>query len=202
MTPGTHKLPPLPYDYNALEPFLSEKLMRLHHDKHHAAYVEGLNEAELALAAARDSGDTLLVPYWESRRAFNEGGHVLHSIFWRGMTPVGGGGEPGGLLGALIERDFGGYEKFRAEFTAAAKGVEGSGWAMLFWKRGMAGDHLEIAAVLNHENQALWQGEVVLVCDVWEHAYYLDYLNERAEWVDVFLDNLVDWEQAASRILR
>jgi Fe-Mn family superoxide dismutase len=202
MTPGTHNLPPLPYDYNALEPFLSERLMRLHHDKHHAAYVEGLNEAELALAAARDSGDTLLVPYWESRRAFNEGGHVLHSIFWRGMTPVGGGGEPGGLLGALIERDFGGYGKFRAEFAAAAKGVEGSGWAMLFWKRGMAGDHLEIAAVLNHENQALWQGEVVLVCDVWEHAYYLDYLNERAEWVDVFLDNLVDWDQAASRILR
>lgn len=199
MTPGTHKLPPLPYAYDALEPWMGEETVRLHHGKHHQSYVDGLNEAEKELAKARESGDTKLVPYWQTRRAFNEGGHVLHSIWWHCMSPDGGG-LPTGSLADLIDRDFGGYKAFRREFVATAKGIEGSGWAVLVLKHGMRGGRLEVAPVHNHENRALWQGQVLLPMDVWEHAYYLDHQNDREGWANTFLDHLVDWEYIGTRL--
>lgn len=199
MTPGTHKLPPLPYDYDALEPWMGAETVKLHHGKHHQAYVDGLNEAEVELAKARAAGDTKLVPYWQTRRAFNEGGHVLHAIWWHCMSPDGGG-LPSGLLSDLIDRDFGGYKAFRREFVATAKGIEGSGWAVLVLKGGMRGGRLEIAPVHNHENRALWQSQVLLPMDVWEHAYYLDHQNDREGWANAFLDHLVDWEYVGNRL--
>lgn len=199
MTPGTHKLPPLPYDYDALEPWLGEQTVRLHHDKHHQAYVDGLNEAERELAKARETGDTKLVPYWQTRRAFNEGGHVLHSIFWHCMSPDGGG-FPAGNLARLIDRDFGGYKAFRAEFVSTAKGIEGSGWAVLVMKRGMRGEWLEVAPVHNHENRALWQSHVLLPLDVWEHAYYLDFQNRRPDHIQAWLDKLANWSFAEANL--
>ena len=132
----THTLPELPYAYDALEPHIDAKTMELHHSKHHAAYVKGLNEAEAALAKARAANDYAMVQYWSKRAAFNGGGHFLHSMFWTVMAPAGkgGGGVPEGALMDHITRDFGSFEAFKAQFSAAAAAVEGSGWALLVYR--------------------------------------------------------------------
>lgn len=130
---GQYVLPPLPYDYNALEPHIDEQTMRLHHDRHHAAYVAGLNKALAELAAARKSGDFGLVKHWEREAAFNGSGHFLHCIFWTNMRPNGGGNPPDALAQAL-EADLGGVDAFKKQFSAAAAAVEGSGWAVLAYE--------------------------------------------------------------------
>ncbi|EHS59271.1 Fe-Mn family superoxide dismutase, partial [Paenibacillus sp. Aloe-11] len=129
---GGHRLPPLPYPYNALEPYIDEKTMRIHHDKHHLSYVNDLNKAEKKLEEARKTGDFDLVKHWERELAFNGGGHYLHTLFWTIMSPQGGG-KPSGPLAEQIKKDFGSFEAFKKHFSAAAEKVEGGGWAILGW---------------------------------------------------------------------
>ncbi len=192
---SAYTLPELPYDYAALEPHISGKIMQLHHDKHHQAYVTGANAALDALAEARESGNLANVNKHEKDLAFNVGGHVNHTIFWNNLSPEGGE-RPAGELAAALDEYFGSFEKFQAHFTATAMGVQGSGWAVL------AGDALgQRANVVQLFDQQgnLPAGTVpLLMLDVWEHAYYLDYLNVRADYVSAFW-NIANWADVAKR---
>jgi len=190
-----HELPPLPYAYDALEPVYDEQTVRLHHDKHHAAYVAGLNNAEEKLAAARQTGDLALIQHWEKQLAFHGSGHILHTLFWENMAPKAGG-DPSGVLADQITNDFGSIEAFRKQFSAAAVAVEGSGWALLAWSREFK--KLYILQVENHQKLALQGSIPLLILDVWEHAYYLKYENRRAEWVEAWW-NLVNWKDVEKR---
>jgi len=189
-----HTLPELPYAYDALEPFIDERTMRLHHDKHHAGYVKGLNAAEAALAKARESGDYALVQHWSRQAAFHGGGHWLHTMFWSVMAPNGngGGGAPTGQIEAAIKDSFGSVAAFKAQFAAAAKSVEGSGWGLLHYR-----PHDQSLIILQAENQqklSAWGSTPILGIDVWEHAYYLKYQNDRGAYVDAWW-NVVNWTQ-------
>ncbi|MGE5481504.1 MAG: superoxide dismutase [Bacteroidota bacterium] len=190
-----YELPPLPYPYNALEPYIDEQTMRLHHDMHHKAYVDGLNKAEAALAEARAKGDFALVKHWSREAAFNGSGHLLHSIFWTIMGP-NQGGKPSGELLKQIEKDFGSFDAFQKHFTAAAVAVEGSGWAILAWEPNA--QKLVILQAEKHQNLTEWGVVPLLVLDVWEHAYYLKYQNRRAEYVNNWW-NVVNWPEVARR---
>ncbi len=175
-----YELPPLPYPYNALEPHMDEQTMHLHHDMHHKAYVDGLNNAEKKLAEARTSGDLALVKHWERELAFHGSGHFLHAMFWTNMAPAGkgGGGQPAGTLADQIITDFGSFDAFKKQYSAAAVAVEGSGWAILAWQP--EGNRLVILTAEKHQNLTQWGVIPLLVLDVWEHAYYLKYQNKRA----------------------
>lgn len=193
-----HELPPLPYDYTALEPHIDEQTMRIHHDKHHAAYVNGLNAAEQGLAAARDSGDFKAVQQLSRLVAFHGGGHSNHTIFWHNMAPPnkGGGGEPGGSLAKQIQTDFGDFAKFRAHFAAAAGAVEGNGWGVLGWHP-MLGK-LYVQTMMNQQNLTVLGTVPLLLLDVWEHAYYLKYQNRRPDYVEAWW-NVVNWSDVQAR---
>ncbi|HOB86111.1 MAG TPA: superoxide dismutase [Bacillota bacterium] len=190
-----HELPPLPYSYDALEPYYEERTLRLHHDAHHKAYVDGLNNAEAKLAEAREKGDYALVKHWERELAFHGSGHILHSIFWTNMKP-GGGGPPDGSIAQRIKTDFGDFETFKAQFSAAAAAVEGSGWALLCWNPFFK--KLEILTAEKHQDLTQWGVCPLLVLDVWEHAYYLQYQNKRAAFIEAWW-NLVNWEDVNRR---
>ncbi len=190
-----YELPPLPYAKDALEPYYDALTVELHHDKHHAAYVAGLNAALDKLAAARSAGDFPLVKHLSREVAFHGGGHLLHSILWANMTP-GGGGAPDGRLAAAIAASFGGFALFDKQLRAATNAVEGSGWGVLACA---AGGELAILQVEKHQNQLLPGWTPILVIDVWEHAYYLKYQNRRAEWVDAFMGHLVNWRDVEGR---
>jgi len=190
-----HELPELPYPYNALEPYYDEQTVRLHHDAHHKAYVDGLNNAEMKLAEAREKGDFSLVKHWERELAFHGSGHLLHALFWESMKP-GGGGPATGKIAELIERDFGSYDNFKKQFSAAAIAVEGSGWALLCCNPAFG--KLEILTAEKHQNLTQWGVIPVLALDVWEHAYYLKYQNKRAAFVEAWW-NLVNWDGVNSR---
>lgn len=192
-----HELPPLPYAYNALEPFLDEQTMHLHHDKHHQAYVTGLNKAEEKLAEAREKNDYTLIKHWEREAAFHGAGHFLHSLFWQNMAPNAGGQPSGPLMDAICSR-FGKYETFVAQFKAATAAVEGSGWGLLV--RNNETKSLEILTAEKHQNLTQWVVTPLLVCDVWEHAYYLKYQNNRAAFIDAFM-NLINWRDVEKRFL-
>jgi Fe-Mn family superoxide dismutase len=192
---GGHTLPPLPYNYNALEPYIDEKTMRIHHDIHHKSYVDGLNAAEKKLAEARQSGNFDLVKHWERELAFNGAGHYLHTIFWNAMNPKGGG-QPKGALAEQIKRDFGSFEAFKQQFSAAAEKVEGGGWAILVWSP--RSGRLEILQAEKHQNLSQWDVIPLLALDVWEHAYYLKYQNKRPEYVKAWW-NIVNWPYVAER---
>ena len=194
---ASHTLPPLPYEYDALEPFLSEQVLRLHHDKHHQGYVNGLNAAELKLKEAQQAGDFSQVRALCDAIAFNYSGHLLHSIFWANMSPEGGG-EPGGELAQQIVADFGSFDVFNMQFIAAANTVQGSGWAILAWQP--LGGQLVILQTEKHQNLAQWGVTPLLVLDVWEHAYYLDYQNRRAEFTQAFF-GVVNWDDVAARFV-
>ena len=194
---GGHKLPPLPYPYEALEPYIGRKTVEIHHDKHHLGYVNGLNKAEEAMAKAREAGDMSLVRYWERELAFNGSGHILHSVYWTNMAPPGSGGAPSAALSAAIDRAFGSMEGFKNQFTAAADQAHGSGWSVLAWNT--AWRRLEILQVLRHEDLIQWGGIPLLVADVWEHAYYLDYQNRRSEYLAAWW-NLVNWNDVSRRL--
>jgi Fe-Mn family superoxide dismutase len=192
-----YELPPLPYAYDALEPHIDEQTMRLHHDKHHLSYVNGLNTALEKLAAAREAGDYALVKHWSREAAFHGSGHLLHSIFWPNMAPPGSGpAEPEGDLAAQIAKDFGSFEAFKAHFSAAAGAVEGSGWALLVWEPNAG--QLEVLTAEKHQNLTQWGVVPLLVLDVWEHAYYLKYQNNRAAYVTAWW-NVVNWADVAER---
>lgn len=193
--PGGHKLPELPYAYNALEPYISEEIMRLHHDKHHRSYVEGLNKAEINLKKARDNNDFSLIKHWSRELAFHGSGHYLHTIFWKNMIPKGVG-SPQGLLKKEIENYFDSFDKFKKQFSEAAKQVEGVGWAILVWSP--RARHLEILQSERHMLLTQWDTIPLLVLDVWEHAYYLQYKNNRGGYVDNWW-NLVNWNDVEMR---
>ncbi|MBX7139257.1 MAG: superoxide dismutase [Oligoflexia bacterium] len=190
-----HELPPLPYDYDALEPHIDGQTMRLHHDKHHLAYVNGLNKAEAMLAEARQKSDYTLVKHWEREAAFHGAGHFLHCIFWENMIPNGGGEPTGPLLSAITNR-FGSFASFLSHFKAAGAAVEGSGWVLLV-KNNMT-KALEILTAEKHQDLSQWVVSPLLVCDVWEHAYYLKYQNNRAAYIDAFI-NVINWQDVTRR---
>lgn len=192
---GGHTLPPLPYAYNALEPYIDEKTMRIHHDKHHQSYVDGLNKAENKLAEARKSGDFDLVKHWERELAFNGAGHYLHTIFWNVMSPQGGGRPTGPLLEA-IDQSFGSYDSFKKQFTEAANKVEGGGWAILVWSP--RSHRLEILTAEKHQNLSQWDVVPLLALDVWEHAYYLKHQNNRADYINDWW-KVVNWPYVSER---
>jgi superoxide dismutase, Fe-Mn family len=192
---GKHKLPILTYPYNGLEPYISEEIMKLHHDKHHRSYVEGLNKAEKMLVEARKNNDFALIKHWSRELAFHGSGHYLHTIFWNNMKP-NGGGLPSGKLLKEINRYFGSYEHFKKQFSEAAKQVEGVGWALLVWSP--RSHHLEILQSERHMILTQWDTIPLLVLDVWEHAYYLQYKNEKAKYVDKWW-NIVNWEDVEQR---
>lgn len=194
--PGGHQLPPLPYPYNALEPVISERQLRIHHDRHHLAYVEGLNKAELKLVEARQKGDFTLVKHWERELAFHGSGHILHSIYWTVMAPWSGSG-PGSLLREKINSYFGSQVAFQEQFSQAAIDVEGSGWAILVWQP--AWGRLEILTAEKHQDLTQWGAIPILVLDVWEHAYYLDYQNRRADYVKSWWQ-LINWPEVERRL--
>jgi Fe-Mn family superoxide dismutase len=190
-------LPPLPYPPDALEPHIDAQTMTLHHDKHHAAYVKGLNDALAKIAAARQSGQGMEnLRAWTDAVAFNGSGHMLHSIFWTNMKK-GGGGEPKGPTAKQIEADFGGFDKFKAQFGDASKTVQGSGWGILAWEP--LGSRLIVLGAEKHDNLTVFGCMPLLVLDVWEHAYYLKYQNKRADYVDAWW-NVVNWENVDTRL--
>ncbi|MCM3121590.1 MULTISPECIES: superoxide dismutase [unclassified Mesobacillus] len=192
---GGHKLPPMPYAYNALEPVIDREIMRLHHLKHHQTYVDGLNKAEKEMQKARQTGDFSLIKHWEREAAFHGSGHYLHTIFWNIMVP-NGGGAPKGQLSKAINDTFGSFEGFKKHFTEAAKSVEAVGWAILVWSP--RSHRLEILQAEKHQNLTQWDVVPLLVLDVWEHAYYLQYKNERAKYVENWW-NVVNWKEVEQR---
>ncbi|OIJ10705.1 superoxide dismutase [Anaerobacillus alkalilacustris] len=195
---GEHKLPPLPYAYNALEPFINEEIMRLHHSEHHKSYVDGLNKAEKEMEKARRKNNFDLIRHWEREAAFNGAGHYLHTIFWMVMSPKGGG-TARGTFAEQINLDFGSFEQFKEHFSEAAKNVEAVGWAILVWSP--RANRLEILQAEKHQNLTQWDVIPILPLDVWEHAYYLQYKNNRDLYVDNWW-NLVNWDHVAERFMK
>ena len=193
---AVYTLPVLPYAYDALEPYIDEQTMRLHHDKHHLGYVNGANAALAKLEAARESGDFGAVKAISRDLAFHVAGHINHVIFWENMGP-NGGGTPTGDLAAQINKDFGSFDKFKAHFTAASVQVEGSGWGILGWDP--QGEQLMVFEAENHQQFSPRGVRPLLMLDVWEHAYYLHYQNRRADYVNAFW-NVVNWENVAQRL--
>lgn len=191
-----YTLPPLPYAKDALNGFLSAEILELHHDKHHAGYVKGLNKTLADLDAARQSGQFTAIKELERDLAFHGSGHVLHSLYWQSMSPSGGGA-PKANVARLIDAGFGSFDVFKKQFAAAAKSAEASAWALLSYEP--LGDRLIITAAENHQNMS-FQGAVPLIaCDVWEHAYYLRYKNDRGSYVDKFFD-VINWDGAEDRL--
>lgn len=187
-------LPNLPYDYAALAPYISEPQLKLHHDKHHQAYVNGGNATFEKLDKARKENAEIDVKAALKELSFNVGGHILHSIFWTNLAPAGkgGGGNPSGAIADLIDRNFGSFERFKKEFTMAATSVEGSGWAALALHPCV--DRPLIMQIEKHNVNVYPTFNILMVLDVWEHAYYLDYKNERPKFVEAFW-NIVNWDQ-------
>ena len=187
------ELPPLPYDYDALEPHISEQVLNWHHDTHHQGYVNGLDSAEETLAANRAEGDFGGSAAAIRNVTHNGCGHYLHTLFWENMSP-NGGGEPSGDLADAIEQDFGSYEGWKGEFEAAAS--DAGGWALLVYDP--VSDQLRNLVVDKHDQGALWGSHPVLALDVWEHSYYYDYGPDRGSFVDNFFD-VVDWDNVAEQ---
>lgn len=192
---GEYVLPELGYAYDALEPVIDAKTMEIHHNKHHAGYVKGLNAAVAALAEMRVSGDYSLIDHWSERLAFNGGGHFLHTMFWESMTPNADGVLQGALAEA-ITRDFGSYDAFKAHFSAAAKGVQGSGWGLLAVQ--ISTGKLQIFQAQNQHLNTQFGMIPLLGIDVWEHAYYLNYQNNRSAYVDNWF-NVLNWKAIGER---
>jgi Fe-Mn family superoxide dismutase len=188
-------LPDLPYDYAALEPHYSARMLELHHDKHHKAYVDGVNATLEKLAAARAAGDLGAIVGMEKTLAFNLSGHVLHTLFWTNLTP-GGTDRPEGELAAAIAEHFGSLDAFRNQLSKSASSVQGSGWGALTWEP--LGERLFIEQIYDHQGNTGQGGVPLLVIDAWEHAYYLQYENRRPDYVDA-LWNVIDWTDVATR---
>ena len=190
-----YALPELPYSPGALEPHYSGEIISLHHDKHHAAYVKGANDTLDALAAAREAGDFGNINQLSRSFVFHVSGHVLHSIFWTNMSPDGGG-RPEGELATAIDEFFGGFDALQAQLTAATVNVQGIGWGALAWEP-VAGK-LIVEQIYDHQGNVGAGSVPLLVIDAWEHAYYLQYKNVRADFVKAFW-NIVNWPNVAER---
>jgi superoxide dismutase, Fe-Mn family len=192
-----YSLPDLPYAYNALEPFISEAQLKIHHDKHHAAYVNGANAILERLEKARQAGTDVDMKATLKELSFQAGGHVLHSLFWKNLAPAPKTNNPGGILADVLNKEFGSIERFKKEFSAAAASTEGSGWAALSWC-GMTGRPL-IMQIEKHNVNVYPMFRILMVLDVWEHAYYLDYKNERPKFVEAFW-SIVNWDEVNKRL--
>lgn len=192
-----YQLPGLVYGYKDLEPFISEEQLTLHHQKHHQAYVNGANAIFEKLEKIRSEGSDGDMKALLKELSFNIGGHVLHTLFWGNLAPAGTGGDkPEGKLAAAIDGEFGSYERFKQEFAQAAVSVEGSGWAALTFCR--LTNRPLIMQVEKHNMNVFPMFTILMVVDVWEHAYYLDYKNLRAKFVDAFW-NIVNWTEVRKR---
>ena len=190
-----YSLPSMHYDYGALEPSVSGQIMELHHDRHHAAYVAGANATLDRLVEAREHESYGDIVGLEKTLAFNVSGHVLHSIFWENLSPDGGD-KPDGDLGAAIDDEFGSFEKFKTHLTQATTTVQGSGWGALAWEP--LGGRLVIEQIYDHQSSLLNGSMPLLVLDAWEHAYYLQYKNVRADFVAA-LWRVINWADVARR---
>ncbi len=191
----TYSLPDLRYDFGALEPHISGNIMELHHDKHHAAYVKGANLALEKLGEAREKEDFTRVGALEKALAFNLSGHVLHSLFWQNLTPRGGG-QPDGELRAALDEHFGSFEKFKRQLNEVAATIMGSGWGALIWEP-LAGKLLT-TQIYDHQSNLSQGGVPILVLDAWEHAYYLQYKNQKADYFAAIW-NVWNWQDVAER---
>jgi superoxide dismutase, Fe-Mn family len=190
-----YSLPDLDYDYGALEPTISGRIMELHHSKHHQSYVDGANQTIEQLDDAREHDDFTRISALEKALAFNISGHVLHSIFWQNLSP-NGGGEPEGELRQAIIRDFGSFDAFKQQLGGAASSIMGSGWAALVWEP--LGGRLMTTQIYDHQSNTNQGSVPVLVVDAWEHAYYLQYENRKAEFFDAIWD-VLNWRDVARR---
>ena len=191
-----YTLPDLDWDYSALEPHISGKIMELHHDKHHAAYVAGANAALEKLAEAREN-DTIAAQanLLEKNLAFHLGGHTNHTVFWNNLS-ADGGDKPEGELAAAIDDNFGSFDLFRAHFSANANAIQGSGWSMLVWDT--LGQRLNINQLFDQQGNLPVGQLPILQLDMWEHAFYLQYKNVKADYVEAFW-NVVNWHDVAER---
>lgn len=193
-----YTLPQLPYGYDELQPHISQEQLTLHHQKHHQAYVNSANAILERLDKARKEGTDFDVKATLKELSFHIGGHLLHSLFWTNIAPPGKGGEkPKGTLGTVLEKEFGSFERFKKEFSMAATSVEGSGWAALSFCRQT--NRPIIMQIEKHNTNVYPMFTILMVIDVWEHAYYLDYKNERAKFVDAFW-NIVSWDEVNKRL--
>lgn len=191
-----YALPKLSYSYGDLAPHISEQQLMIHHQKHHQAYVNGANAILERLDKARQDGADVDVKATLKDFSFQIGGHVLHSLFWENLAPKAGGA-PKGKIAELISQEFGSFERFKKEFTQAAMSVEGSGWAALTFCRKT---NRPIIMQIEKHNTNVYPGfSILLVLDVFEHAYYLDYKNERAKFVEAFW-NIVNWDAVNKRL--
>ena len=193
-----YTLPDLDYDYAALEPHTSARIMELHHSKHHKAYVDGANAAVAKLEELRESGDYAALNGVEKNLAFHLGGHTNHSVFWKNMSPDGGG-QPEGEVAAAITEYFGGFEKFQAHFNANANAIQGSGWSIWAWDTLAERPHI---MQLFDQQGNIPVGQIPLLqLDMWEHAFYLQYENVKADYVKAWW-NVVNGEDVAARLER
>ena len=192
---GKYVLPKLPYAADALEPGYEARTVRIHHDKHHAGYVRGLNATLGKLDAARKAGDYGAIKPLSRALAFHGSGHVLHSLFWNSMTPRPA--DPPASLAKALAASFGSVDAARAQFAAATQAVEGSGGGVLAYEP--VGDRLLVLQAEKHQNLTVWGVVPLLVADVWEHAYYLQYANRRGDWVKAFM-KMANWPFAAARL--
>lgn len=190
-----YALPDLPYDYAALEPHISGRIMELHHDKHHKGYVDGANKTLEMLEEARSKGDFSRIAALEKALAFNYSGHVLHSLFWNNLSP-NGGDKPTGELADAIQRDFGSFDAFRKQMTQAAATSMGSGWAALVWDP--LASRLLTVQIHDHQSEMLVGSLPIMVIDAWEHAWYLQYQNEKAKFFEAIW-NVWNWNDIANR---
>jgi Fe-Mn family superoxide dismutase len=190
-----HVLPPLPYDYSALEPWIDALTVRIHHDHHHLKCIEGLNAAEERLAAAWQSGDLSLVPHFQRLVAVHEAEHFLHGLFWEIMG-ADQGGQPRDQLADQVVEDFGSFAAFKSRFSAAATNLEAGGWVVLVWQLGS--QQLAIRTLGRHRQLWGWGSIALLALDVWEHAYYLKYEDRRGEYVHNWW-NTVNWTRVGFR---
>ena len=190
-----YTLPDLAYDFAALEPHISGRIMQLHHGKHHAAYVAGANATLDLMAEARDKNDLTWINKLQKDLAFNLGGHVNHSIFWKNLS-ASGGDKPTGELAAAIDEYFGSFDSFRAHFSANAMGIQGSGWSILAWD--VLGQRLIIEQLYDQQGNLVAASVPLLMLDMWEHAFYLDYQNVKADYVAAFW-SIVSWQDVQAR---
>ena len=195
---AAYELPDLPYDYGALAPHISGEIMELHHDKHHAKYVNDLNAALDKLGEARETAKFDAVVGLEKTLAFNLGGHVNHSVFWQNLSPDGGD-RPTGELAAAIDEHFGSFEGFQKHFAASAVGIQGSGWSILAWDS--IGQKLIVVQLYDQQSNIALGLVPVVVLDMWEHAFYIDYVNVKADYVKAWW-NIVNWPDGAARFDR
>lgn len=190
-----YELPELPYDYNALEPHISGEQLRIHHEKHHKAYVDGANKLLDTLDEARKNDKDLDMKATLKELSWQVGGHKLHALYWYNMSPEGGG-EPLGELQRAINSEFGSFERFKREFQQTAKSVEGSGWVALAYCHTTG--RLLLMQIEKHNTNVYPGHRILLVMDMFEHAYYIDHQNEKAKYIEAFF-NVINWDQVQKR---